>query len=73
MNQHDSDSAEGKGKLRAFLTNPWTIGIEFFLIIGIVAGYGIATTPREPLFEGTATVVDIQHATNTLHFLTLKV
>lgn len=61
--ESNSEAKSGSGKLRAFLLNPWTIGLEFLLIIGIVAGYGIANTPQEPMFEGTATVVDIEHAT----------
>lgn len=62
-NQPDSSPSSGKDRIRSFLLNPWTIGIEFFLIVGIVAGYGIATTPQEPQFEGRATVVRIESAT----------
>lgn len=62
--QPDTTEPTGRsGKLRAFLLNPWTIGLEFLLIISVVAGYGIATTPQEPMFEGTATVVKIEQAT----------
>lgn len=43
--------------------NPWTIGLGFLLIITVVAGYGIATTPPKPIFEGRGTVVKIEHAT----------
>lgn len=60
--QPENGPGKHESKVRSFFMNPWTIGVGFLLIIGTIGGYGIATTPKKPLFEGTATVVDIQHA-----------